>query len=357
MSAPADPHKPYDVIGIGLGPANLGLACLTEPLDDLTALFLEPGPEGPAVDRCARTPGKGAHLRTPFLADLVTLADPTSPYSFLNYLRESGRLYAFYLRENLYPLRAEYRDYCRWAAARLTSVRFGTTVTEVTYDNGVHAVATSTGGVLRARHLALDTGSTPYVPEVCAKLGGDFVHASRYPEQKTELQKKNQITVVGGGRDAAEVYYDLLTDMDVHGYRLDWVTDAPHLLPPEDSGLLDAILDLLRQKGLAGPVPSRLLTRSTLTGARYEHGRYVLGVRRQERGEDLTLTTEGLVLATGQRYRTPDFLEPVREHVRWDAHGSDPGTAPYRNASIIRELLGREVRPAETSTAFQEFAV
>ncbi|MEV0497170.1 hypothetical protein AB0I84_06225, partial [Streptomyces spectabilis] len=38
-------------------------------------------------------------------------------------------------------------------------------------------------------------------------------------------------------------------------------------------------------------------------------------------------------------------------------HGSDPGTAPYRNASIIRELLGREVHPADEPTAFQEFAV
>ncbi|QDQ11680.1 hypothetical protein [Streptomyces spectabilis] len=49
--------------------------------------------------------------------------------------------------------------------------------------------------------------------------------------------------------------------------------------------------------------------------------------------------------------------EPVRERVRGDAHGSDPGTAPYRNAPIIRELLGREVHPADEPTAFQEFAV
>ncbi|MEV0441881.1 SidA/IucD/PvdA family monooxygenase [Streptomyces spectabilis] len=357
MTAPADPHEPYDVIGIGLGPANLGLACLAEPLDGLTALFLTPGPDASDVVRRSGTPLEGVRPRTPFLSDLVTLADPTSPYSFLNFLRESGRLYAFHRRESLYPLRAEYDAYCRWAAARLTSVRFGTTVTRVTYENDVYAVATSAGDVLRARHLALDTGSTPYVPEACAKLGGDFVHASRYPEQKAELQKKNQITVVGDGRGAAEVYYDLLTDMDVHGYRLDWVTEAPRLLPPEHAGLLDAILDLLHQKGLEGPVPSRLLTRSTLTRARYEHGTYTLGLRHRERGEDVTLTTEGLVLATGHRYRTPDYLEPVRERVRWDAHGSDPGTAPYRNASIIRELLGREVHPADEPTAFQEFAV
>lgn len=30
---------------------------------------------------------------------------------------------------------------------------------------------------------------------------------------------------------------------------------------------------------------------------------------------------------------------------------------PYRNASIIRELLGAEYYPVEKSIAFQEFAV
>nr|WP_252975656.1 SidA/IucD/PvdA family monooxygenase [Janibacter melonis] len=37
------------------------------------------------------------------MADLVTLADPTSPYSFLAYLKACGRLYSFYIREDLNP--------------------------------------------------------------------------------------------------------------------------------------------------------------------------------------------------------------------------------------------------------------
>ena len=60
----------------------------------------------------------------PFLADLVTLADPTSPYTFLNYLHEQGRLYRFYFHERFHVLRAEYEAYCRWVAAQLASCRF-----------------------------------------------------------------------------------------------------------------------------------------------------------------------------------------------------------------------------------------
>ena len=126
----------------------------------------------------------GAHLQTPFMSDLVTLADPTSPYSFLNYLKESGRLYSFYIRENFYPLRVEYDDYCRWAAAKLSSVRFGTTVTEVTYDGR--------RGVRRAARTAGDDATAPATsssapaprrtsPRPCQGLGGDLIHNSPLP--------------------------------------------------------------------------------------------------------------------------------------------------------------------------------
>ena len=57
-----------------------------------------------------------AEIQVPFLADLVTLADPTSPYSFLNYLHVSGRLYRFYFHERFHVLRREFEAYCRWVA-------------------------------------------------------------------------------------------------------------------------------------------------------------------------------------------------------------------------------------------------
>ena len=67
----------------------------------------------------------GAEIQVPFLADLVTLADPTSPHSFLNYLHEHGRLYRFYFHERFHVLRREFEAYYRWVAARLPGCRFG----------------------------------------------------------------------------------------------------------------------------------------------------------------------------------------------------------------------------------------
>ncbi|MDT0435957.1 MULTISPECIES: lysine N(6)-hydroxylase/L-ornithine N(5)-oxygenase family protein [Streptomyces] len=423
---PDTAQKIHDFVGIGLGPFNLGLACLTEPIAELDGLFLESKPD---FEWHAGMFLEGAHLQTPFMSDLVTLADPTSPYSFLNYLKERGRLYSFYIRENFYPLRVEYDDYCRWAANRLTSVRFGTTVETVTWDEGeeLYAVTTTAGDVHRARHLVLGTGTPPYVPEPCRDLGGDFLHNSRYVQHRAELVKKESITLVGSGQSAAEIYQDLLSEIDVHGYRLNWVTRSPRFFPLEytkltlemtspeyvdyfrelpeetryrltaeqkglfkgiDGDLVDDIFDLLYQKNLGGPVPTRLLTNSALTGARYENGTYTLSFRQEEQGKEFDLDSQGLVLATGYRYTEPEFLKPVRDRLRYDTHGAfdvarnyaidvtgrgvflqnggvhthsitspDLGMGAYRNSYIIRELLGREVYPVEKSIAFQEFAV
>lgn len=421
---PENPAKTYDFVGIGLGPFNLGLACLTEPIAELDGVFLDAKPDfewhaGMFLD--------GAHLQTPFMSDLVTLADPTSPYSFLNYLKDRGRLYSFYIRENFYPLRIEYDDYCRWAAGKLSSLRFGTTVTEVTYDDGLYTVHTQAGETFRARHLVLGTGTSPHLPDACQGLGGDFLHTSRYLQHKKRLQAKESITLVGSGQSAAEIYHDLLGEIDVHGYRLNWVTRSPRFFPLEytkltlemtspdyidyyhalpeatryrlaaqhkglykgiDGDLINDIFDLLYQKNLGGPVPTRLLTNSSLEKASYQDGGYTLTFRQEEQGKDFELRSEGLVLATGYRYAEPEFLKPVRDRLRYDTQGNldiarnyaidvtgrgvflqnggvhthsitspDLGMGPYRNSCIIRELLGTEYYPVEKTIAFQEFAV
>ncbi|MFI0239058.1 lysine N(6)-hydroxylase/L-ornithine N(5)-oxygenase family protein [Streptomyces sp. NPDC016845] len=359
MTALPEPRDTHDFIGIGLGPFNLGLACLTEPIAELNGVFLESKPD---FEWHSGMFLEGAHLQTPFMSDLVTLADPTSPYSFLNYLKESGRLYSFYIRENFYPLRVEYNDYCRWAAAKVSSIRFGTTVTSVTYDegDGLYTATTGSGTTYRAPHLVLGTGTPPHIPDAVQGLGGDYLHNSRYLQHKKELQQKESITLVGSGQSAAEIYYDLLSEIDVHGYRLNWVTRSPRFFPLEytkltlemtspdyidyfhalpettryaleerqkglfkgiDGELVDAIFDLLYQKKLGGPVQTRLLTNSALVSAGYENGTYTLGLHQEEQDKAYELHTEGLILATGYKYQAPAFLEPVRDRIRFDGRG------------------------------------
>lgn len=75
------------MLAIGLGPFNLSLAALAHPLPDVEVEVVE------SRDAFVWHPGMmlpGAQIQVPFLADLVTFADPTSPYSFLAYLKAMG---------------------------------------------------------------------------------------------------------------------------------------------------------------------------------------------------------------------------------------------------------------------------
>lgn len=82
----------FDVVGAGLGPFNLSLAALVEPLPEVRARFFEVPPSC-QWHRGIMVPG--ANLQVSFLKDLVTLVDPTSAFSFLSYLASEGRLYRF----------------------------------------------------------------------------------------------------------------------------------------------------------------------------------------------------------------------------------------------------------------------
>lgn len=354
-----------DFIAIGVGPFNLGLACLTDPLDELDGLFLE------ARDRFAWHPGMlldDATLQVPFLADLVTMADPTSRFSFLNHLKQVGRLYPFYIRESFYPLRKEYDDYCRWAADQLDRVRFGQRVTRVEHDGDGYVVHTASGATHHGRRLVLGTGTQPSVPAPLIPLwseptepdGPVVCHSADYLQHRERLQTSSSITVVGSGQSAAEIYADLLDGIDDHGYHLSWVTRSPRFFPmeytkltleltsPEYSAyfqglppsirepllreqrslykgisgdLVDRIYDELYRREVDGGVPTTLVTNTSVTGGRRVGAEAELDLRHEELGEDFGLATEGLVLATGYARGVPGFLAPVRDRIRWDDRG------------------------------------
>ena len=375
----------HDFVAIGLGPFNLGLACLTDPIDELDGVFLE------ARDELAWHPGMlldDATLQVPFLADLVTMADPSSRYSFLSFLKETGNLYPFYIRESFYPLRREYDEYCRWAADRLDSVRFGRAVTSVEYvadcKGGAYVATTATGEEFRGRRLVLGTGTSPHVPEALEGMG---VHSAHYLQNKERLQQLDSITIVGSGQSAAEIYQDLLAESPDHGYRLTWLTRSPRFFPMEytkltlemtspeytsyfqnlpdltrarllreqrslykgiSGDLVDDIFDLHYQLRVNGDGPhTTLVTNTAVTGARRDGSSYQLDLHHEETDERFGLRTEGLVLATGYRALVPEFLDPIRDRIAWDDQGRYAVSPTYAVDHDGREIF---VQNAEEHT-------
>jgi lysine N6-hydroxylase len=218
--------KRHDVIGVGLGPFNLGLAALLDPVEDVDAVFFDD------KDRFVWHPGlmlPDAEIQVPFLADLVTLADPTSRFSFLNYLHEQGRLYRFYFREHFHVLRREFEAYCRWVSERLGSVRFGHRVDAIRpHADGWSVWAR--GVEHRAEHVVLGVGCVPAKPAFAASLP----HSAQYLTLRERALQAGSVAVVGSGQSAGEIFADLLE----HGRgRVDWFTRSAGFLPMEYSKL------------------------------------------------------------------------------------------------------------------------
>ncbi|MBB6171886.1 L-ornithine N5-oxygenase [Nocardiopsis mwathae] len=211
----------------GRGPGWVGGGVSEEPEcansrsgDALTSLFLERQPRfgwhrGMLID--------DATMQVSFLKDLVTLRNPTSEFSFLNYLHSADRLVDFINHKNLFPLRVEFHDYLEWAAAKLShlvsyshDVR---TVRPVTVDGVVEyfdVVAVPAGAaspepaetVYRARNVVFGTGLRPSLPEgvtVSERVwhNRDLVpNVDRLAADGAEDPKR--FVVVGAGQSAAE---------------------------------------------------------------------------------------------------------------------------------------------------------
>jgi lysine N6-hydroxylase len=230
-------QQPYSLIGIGIGPFNLGLAALIEPIAGINALFFD---QSASFDWHPGLMLPNATLQVPFMADLVTLADPTSKYSFLNFCKQTGRLYPFYIRENFNILRKEYNLYCQWVAKQLSNCRFGYEVTDIRYANALYEVTVrgSKSNKLETyytKRLALGTGTQPYIPAFIGQLPG-VIHTSQYLVYKDQLQNSGSVAVIGSGQSAAEIFQDLLPATQ-QGLQLNWFTRSPRFYPMEYSKL------------------------------------------------------------------------------------------------------------------------
>jgi lysine N6-hydroxylase len=226
----------HDVLGVGIGPFNLGLAALADPLE-LRCAFFE---QRPAFSWHPGLLLDGTTLQVPFLADLVTMADPTSPFSFLNYLHHEDRLFRFYFHQEFLVPRREFDRYCRWVAEQLPSCRFGWRVTDVCPAGDGGWLVDVTDGEHherhRARHVVFGVGSRPSVP-ACAQphLGPQVLHSASYLERRDALSAAEVVVVVGSGQSAAEVVLDLLQRRPHGG--VEWYTRSRGFLPMEYSKL------------------------------------------------------------------------------------------------------------------------
>jgi lysine N6-hydroxylase len=356
--------KVYDIIGIGIGPFNLGFAALTHDLPELDTIFID------QQEAFNWHPGlllPHARLQVPFYADLVTAVDPTSKFSFMNYLHEKGRAYQFGINEQLYPLRIEYNDYCRWVASQLPSLQFGYTCHSVHYDelDKTYTVITENTRTrqskkLRGKHMVIGTGSKPFLPLNITENDHPLIlHSSNYLKHKSTLLEKARATIIGSGQSAAEIFHDLLTapsyqslhwysrsdrfhPMDIskltlelsspnyidHFYQLtpqikkEVLISQAYLYKGINQSLLSEIYDQLYQLQLTKTKPLPVLQANTeLSQLSITDESIHLQLVHLEKEQKQTIQTDALILATGYTHPQPGFLQPLGHHINKDLLG------------------------------------
>lgn len=179
--APAPPAV-LDLAGVGIGTANLAVAALADGVAGLAVRLFDAQPSFGAE------PDEDQSAPVSFLADLVTMVEPASRWSYLSYLRAHQRMHPFYLDGRFHLARREYDEYCAWVAGALDSCRFGTRVDSIGWDGEHFVIRTArTAQAIRhdaavegdgvratvlARHLVLDLNLDAPRPKPLSRLGG-----------------------------------------------------------------------------------------------------------------------------------------------------------------------------------------
>ena len=358
----------YDLAGIGIGPFNLGLAALLSDHQDFKGIFFE-------TKSCFDWhPGmliQGTTLQVPFYADLVTLANPCSRFSFLCFLKASGRLFPFAINENYYVSRKEFNQYCRWVTRQLISLRFNHQAEQIRFDKkrncyriSITDTTNNSEKVFYSKKVVLGIGTSPRIPENIFTPGfGTVFHSAEYLGRKKELLSKNNLTIIGSGQSAAEIFYDLLSYWHTPEKKLNWFTRSEGFYPMEVSkfscelstpdyinyfyqlnpvtkrsilehqnylykgisnGLLNNIYQLLYDKLILdanqniGIYPNCELQK--IDGILPERSR--MSFFHREEAKTFLHESEAVILATGYQYAIPSFIRPIRDLIKWTPEGS-----------------------------------
>lgn len=353
-------EEAYDVLGIGFGPANLALAAALEEQAevaggrDLRRIFLERKPQP------VWHPGmliEDSLIQISVLKDLVTVRNPQSRFTFLNYLKIKGRLFEFLNLRDLFPTRIEFNDYLCWAAGELSShVRFGRQVVSVApvVEEGrdvellrvvTRDAATGQSEEYLARNLVVATGGMPCFPEGIELMpGGRAFHSSesmlRMDRDFPDKDAPYRFVVVGSGQSAAELFHHLITryrNADVtatirrYAYKpvddshftneifFPQMVDFLYTLPEGkrrmvqddcrdvnyavvDTPLIRQIYRCLYQEKVLGRDRARILPYLHLEELAETEGVVMARFRDLLRDQDVFLEADGLILCTGYRW-------------------------------------------------------
>ncbi|KAI1473620.1 L-lysine 6-monooxygenase (NADPH-requiring)-domain-containing protein [Daldinia eschscholtzii] len=258
----------HDLVCVGFGPASLAVAVALH--DSINSgklhnantgstpkvLFLEKQPKF-AWHAGMLLPG--AKMQISFIKDMASLRDPTSQFTFLNYLHKNGRLVEFTNLNTFLPSRVEYEDYLRWCASFFEDVvRYNSEVVSVSPAKGSDANGSvsaftitskdpKTGELTtyRSKNVLLAIGGQPSIPKSLPSNHPRVIHSSQYahlvPQILNNQSSPYRVAVIGAGQSAAEIFNNI--QVLYPNSRTSLIMRSEFLKPSDDSPFVNSIFN------------------------------------------------------------------------------------------------------------------
>ena len=352
--------KHFDLFGIGIGPFNLSIAALSQGIKGLNTAFAD------AHQSMTWHPGlllNDARMQTSPLKDMVTAVEPTNPLSFLSYLVNKRKIYAYMAAQMDTISRIEFADYLAWVAGRVDNLMFDNPVDAVEFS-GDKFLIHSKQGSYTSQHICLGTGKVAHLP-LCVKphMGPKCLHASCLALRERNYQGKT-LAVIGGGQTGADVFLNLLQRQWGEPTRVIWISRRPNFQALDEGvftdqyytpgygqifyGLSDGVKhqEVKHQKLSSDGITSASLNEiyqhlyqerfingerdsgkwslrphRTLTQMRQRNDKYELTLVNGITGNNELLEVDELILCTGFESQIPSYLSPIKQKLDIDQHG------------------------------------
>ncbi|MCX4749980.1 SidA/IucD/PvdA family monooxygenase [Kitasatospora sp. NBC_01287] len=354
-----------ELLAIGAGPANLALAVALEELapgDLAERTRIVEQHDSVIWQRGMLLPWTQSQVS--FLKDLVTLRNPTSRYSFINYLHSAGRLDEFINLGTFTPYRQEISGYLQWVADTLATVRidYGRRSTGITplrgRDGRLRGWRTgfADGSQITSRHLVVGSGRDARIPAEFAQLPAErVIHSAEYSARIAALDPaaKQRFVVIGGAQSAAELLWAVhqgfpaaettmvMRSIGLKNYESSKFTNEVYYSSFIDdffaspgpareqllremhlsnyAGLAPGLLETLyRQRyleRLGGEERLKLITMADVVSARFEDGEVVLTLVDRRTGRSSELAADHVLLGTGFEGRMPRLVQGLADQL------------------------------------------
>lgn len=248
----AQQQEHHDIVCIGFNPAAISLGITFKEADPATDIvFLEK--ESLSTWRpLGDLPGH-THMSANFLSDLITLENPRSRFTFIQFLHRKKLLINFTNLGLMQPSRGIFEDYLSWCAREFDSqVRHDVEILHIepSYSQNrkidgwnVSTRNKSTGQrhLYSSKRVIINAKQQPLIPTVLSRpsLRDSVIHSSQCMTRLSELTHPNatniHIAIVGQTQQAAELFeelYDVRADRHVS-----WFVEDATLQPEAQSNL------------------------------------------------------------------------------------------------------------------------